>query len=156
VSPVTSACAWSRSAQAFQCSVKTPKSVHPGKGYTLTAYENVGMGFVVVPGVKTSVDPETIYFRWLSGQDHAGFQILPVADAHVVDDGKSGDHVEDRRLVVRHVLAASTDYQAELSFVVDLVRGDRGDPECVGRPDDAGLLLVEPGLAGWPRLVRLL
>ena len=63
VSPLTSACAWSRSAQAFQCSVKTPEGVHPGKGYTLTAYENVGTGFVVVPGVKTSADPETIYFR---------------------------------------------------------------------------------------------
>jgi hypothetical protein len=58
-------CSWDALNLFFQCNIKTPKSLVTGIGnpYTITAYEDVGTGFVVAPPVGTAVNPETIYFK---------------------------------------------------------------------------------------------
>jgi hypothetical protein len=56
-------CSWSNN--FFSCDIKTPKGLPAGTGnpYTLTAYEDVGTGFVVAPPVGTAVNPETVFFK---------------------------------------------------------------------------------------------
>jgi hypothetical protein len=58
-------CSWDALNLFFQCNIKTPKGLLTGFGnpYTITAYEDVGTGFVVAPPVGTAVNPETIYFK---------------------------------------------------------------------------------------------
>ena len=62
---VTVPCSWDPVNQFFQCNIKTPKGLLTGDAnpYTITAYEDVGTGFVVAPPVGTAVNPETIYFK---------------------------------------------------------------------------------------------
>ena len=58
-------CSWDAGNLFFQCNIKTPKDLLTGFGnpYTITAYEDVGTGFVVAPPVGTAVNPETVYFK---------------------------------------------------------------------------------------------
>jgi uncharacterized protein YjbI with pentapeptide repeats len=62
IAATTGSCGWSATAKIFQCAIKTPKGIKTGKAapYTITAYENVGPGFVPAPA---TANPETIYFR---------------------------------------------------------------------------------------------
>ncbi|MFL5688305.1 MAG: hypothetical protein ACJ77I_04905 [Chloroflexota bacterium] len=62
---VTAACSWDPNTLFFQCNIKTPKGLLTGVAnpYAITAYEDVGTGFVVAPPVGTAVNPETIYFK---------------------------------------------------------------------------------------------
>lgn len=61
----TTPCSWDALNLFFQCNIKTPKGLLTGFGnpYTITAYEDVGTGFVPAPPVGTAVNPETIYFK---------------------------------------------------------------------------------------------
>jgi hypothetical protein len=58
-------CGWDPVAVFFQCTIKTPKGLKTGLSnpYTITAYEDVGTGFVLAPPVGTAVNPETVYFK---------------------------------------------------------------------------------------------
>lgn len=58
-------CSWDALDLFFQCNVKTPKGLLTGfsNPYTITAYEDVGTGFVLAPPVGTAVNPETVYFK---------------------------------------------------------------------------------------------
>lgn len=62
---VTVPCIWDPLNLFFQCNIKTQKGLGTGfsKPYTITAYENVGTGFVVAPPVGAAVNPETVYFK---------------------------------------------------------------------------------------------
>jgi hypothetical protein len=61
----TVVCSWDPLNLFFQCNIKTPKGLLTGLGnpYTITAYEDLGTGFVAAPPVGTAVNPETIYFK---------------------------------------------------------------------------------------------
>jgi hypothetical protein len=63
--PVTAICSWSRTARAFECSLRLPAVITDGRlsTATLTATENVGAGFGTVPGVRGSRDPQAVSFR---------------------------------------------------------------------------------------------
>lgn len=64
IRPMTATCAWSSRARVFACSVKIPARVRTGRRnkYTITAEENVGTGFYLVPAVQRVPNPETVYF----------------------------------------------------------------------------------------------
>ena len=57
-------CGWSASHGYFICALPIPAATRTGSHwrYTLTAGENVGTGFLSVPGVRTA-DPEVIHFK---------------------------------------------------------------------------------------------
>jgi hypothetical protein len=61
----TQVCTWDSGSLFFKCDMKTPKGLltGPSNPYTLTAYEDVGTGFVVAPPVGTAVNPETVFFK---------------------------------------------------------------------------------------------
>jgi uncharacterized protein YjbI with pentapeptide repeats len=67
IAAVTANCPWNASRRYLTCAVKIPGGVRTGAafGYTVTAYENLGdgLGFVRVPGVGGTSDPETVHFR---------------------------------------------------------------------------------------------
>lgn len=62
---LTVPCVWDTGGLFFYCNIKTPKGLLTGLSnpYTITAYEDVGTGFVVAPPVGTAVNPETVYFK---------------------------------------------------------------------------------------------
>jgi hypothetical protein len=47
------------------CAIRIPPGVRTGisQRYTLRASENVGTGFLTVPAVRGTADPEVIHFR---------------------------------------------------------------------------------------------
>jgi predicted outer membrane repeat protein len=59
----TAPCTWNVTGEYFQCRIKTPTGVTTGTAYQITAYENVGAGFVQAPAVGTAVNPEKVYFK---------------------------------------------------------------------------------------------
>ena len=65
IKTATAICAWNASAQAFRCVIELPAGIRPGgtHRYTITAFENLGMGLQPVPTVGKAVNPETIHFR---------------------------------------------------------------------------------------------
>lgn len=65
ISAVTAACRWNAADRYFTCTIKIPAKVKTGSRwrYTLTAAENVGPGFVHVPGVGGAADPEVVHFK---------------------------------------------------------------------------------------------
>jgi hypothetical protein len=64
ISPVTDTCAWNAAHGYFTCTIRIPATVKTGARwqYTITAAENVGTGFVPVPGVRGAADPEVVHF----------------------------------------------------------------------------------------------
>ena len=58
-------CDWDARRLFFQCNIKTPKGLltGPGYAYTITAYEDVGTGFVAAPAVGAAVNPETVFLK---------------------------------------------------------------------------------------------
>ncbi len=62
---MTVPCVWDDHALLFYCYMKTPQGLEtgPANPYTITAYEDVGTGFVAAPPVGTAVNPETVYFK---------------------------------------------------------------------------------------------
>jgi uncharacterized protein YjbI with pentapeptide repeats len=65
ISVVTVVCGWNATQRAFTCAIRIPSGVRTGsrQDYTLTAGENVGTGWLNVPAVHGTVDPEVIHFR---------------------------------------------------------------------------------------------
>jgi uncharacterized protein YjbI with pentapeptide repeats len=65
ISVVTVGCGWNAAQKAFACAIRIPSGVRTGstQAYTLTAGENVGTGWLNVPGVRGAVNPEVIHFR---------------------------------------------------------------------------------------------
>jgi uncharacterized protein YjbI with pentapeptide repeats len=65
ISAVTAVCRWNAADRYFACTIKIPAKVKTGSRwrYTLTAAENVGPGFVHVPGVGGAADPEVVHFE---------------------------------------------------------------------------------------------
>jgi hypothetical protein len=46
------------------CDLKTPKGLDTGDpGYTITAYEDLGSGFVAVPSSSTAANPVVVHFK---------------------------------------------------------------------------------------------
>jgi uncharacterized protein YjbI with pentapeptide repeats len=64
IAAVTANCGWNAVGKYLSCAVKTPSRVKTGlkPQYTITATENVGTGFVTVPGVHDATDPDTVHF----------------------------------------------------------------------------------------------
>jgi alpha-tubulin suppressor-like RCC1 family protein len=65
IQPRSERCDWRPGTRLFRCDIKVPKGVRTGSAnpYTITAYENVGTGFIVAPPVGGATNPETIFFR---------------------------------------------------------------------------------------------
>ena len=65
IAAVTANCGWNAVGKYLSCAVKIPGGVKTGvkPQYTITAVENVGTGFVTVPGVHGATDPDTVHFR---------------------------------------------------------------------------------------------
>jgi uncharacterized protein YjbI with pentapeptide repeats len=65
IKAVTVYCGWNASQQDLTCAIGIPSGVRTGSSqrYTLTATENVGTGFLTVPAVRGTADPEVIHFR---------------------------------------------------------------------------------------------
>jgi hypothetical protein len=67
ISPQSALCTWNSTNLLFQCNIKTPTGLKTGTAnpYQITAYENVGAGFVLAPAVATAStpNPETIFFK---------------------------------------------------------------------------------------------
>lgn len=65
INVVTVACGWNATRQAFTCAIRIPSGVRTGsaQGYTLTAGENLGTGWLNAPGVRGTTNPEIIHFR---------------------------------------------------------------------------------------------
>lgn len=65
IKPANAYCSWNARTQYFSCVIKLPRATRTGKknGYTITAAENLGTGFLRAPAVAKAVNPETIYFR---------------------------------------------------------------------------------------------
>jgi len=65
INPVMVTCTWKATTKVFNCPIKIPARVRTGTSnrYTITAAENVGLGFVKVPAVGKGSNPETIHFR---------------------------------------------------------------------------------------------
>ena len=67
ISPQPALCTWVSVSRWFRCNIKTPSGLHTGTAspYHITAYENVGGGFVLAPAVRGASrrNPETIYFK---------------------------------------------------------------------------------------------
>ena len=64
ISAVTASCGWNAARRLFSCAIRIPAKVRAGSHwrYTITARENVGTGFVPVPGVRGAADPEVVHF----------------------------------------------------------------------------------------------
>jgi uncharacterized protein YjbI with pentapeptide repeats len=64
IRPVTAICGLSGRKKQFTCAIAIPAGVRTGKShkYTITAEENVGTKFYVVPAVGSARNPETIHF----------------------------------------------------------------------------------------------
>ena len=65
IKAVTVNCGWNASQQDLTCVIRIPSGVRIGSSqrYTLTATENVGTGFLTIPIVHGTVNPEVIHFR---------------------------------------------------------------------------------------------
>jgi hypothetical protein len=65
IAAVTANCGWNAIRNYLTCAVKIPGGVKTSvkPQYTITAIENVGTGFVKVPGVHDATDPDTVHFR---------------------------------------------------------------------------------------------
>jgi len=68
IAAATGHCQWNAAHGYLTCAVKMPGGVRTGTKarYTITAYENLGAGFVLLPGpwgVIGTEDPETVHFR---------------------------------------------------------------------------------------------
>jgi uncharacterized protein YjbI with pentapeptide repeats len=62
---VTVACGWNATQKDFTCAIRIPSGVRTGtaQDYTLTAGENVGTGWLNVPALRGTSNPEVIHFR---------------------------------------------------------------------------------------------
>lgn len=65
IKAVTATCTWSASQQDLTCAVRIPPGARTGSSqkYTLTATEDLGDGFLTVPAVHGTTDPEVIHFK---------------------------------------------------------------------------------------------
>jgi uncharacterized protein YjbI with pentapeptide repeats len=65
IKAVTANCTWSATQRDLACAIRVPSGVRTGSAqkYTITATENVGTGFLTVPGVRGADDPEVVHFR---------------------------------------------------------------------------------------------
>ena len=65
ITAVTVNCGWNASQADLTCAIRIPSGVRTGSSqrYTLTATENVGTGFVTIPAVRGTANPEVIHFR---------------------------------------------------------------------------------------------
>jgi uncharacterized protein YjbI with pentapeptide repeats len=62
---VATTCSWNATQQDITCAIRIPSGVRTGSAqrYTITADENVGTGFLTVPAVGATTDPEVVHFR---------------------------------------------------------------------------------------------
>jgi hypothetical protein len=65
IKAVTVNCGWNASQANLTCAIPIPSGVRTGSSqrYTITAAENVGTGFLTIPAVLGTVNPEVIHFR---------------------------------------------------------------------------------------------
>jgi uncharacterized protein YjbI with pentapeptide repeats len=65
ISSVRVRCSWVESQLNMSCTIRIPSTVKTGSGesYELTAGENLGAGYIAVPAVGGTVDPEVIHFK---------------------------------------------------------------------------------------------
>jgi hypothetical protein len=65
ISPERVRCSWVQSQLNMSCTIRIPSTVKTGRGesYELTAGENLGAGYIAVPAVGGTVDPEVIHFK---------------------------------------------------------------------------------------------
>ena len=65
LSAVTVNCGWNAAQQDLACVIRIPSGTRTGTAqrYTITATENVGTGFLTIPAVHGTTDPEVIHFR---------------------------------------------------------------------------------------------
>jgi uncharacterized protein YjbI with pentapeptide repeats len=65
ISAVTVNCGWNAAQQDLACVIGIPSGVLAGSAqrYTITAAENVGTGFLAVPAVGGTANPEVVHFR---------------------------------------------------------------------------------------------
>ncbi len=65
IKAVTVNCGWNASQADLTCAIRIPSGVRTGSSqkYTLTAAEGLGDGFLTVPAVRGTADPEVIHFK---------------------------------------------------------------------------------------------
>jgi hypothetical protein len=65
IKTVTVNCGWNAAQQDLACSIGIPSGVLVGsnRNYDIKVWENVGTGFLTVPGVRGTADPEVIHFQ---------------------------------------------------------------------------------------------
>jgi len=65
ISAVRAACSLDSAASEFRCTLKTPAKAKTGRSqkYKITAWEDVGTGFVAAPAVGKAVNPEIVHFK---------------------------------------------------------------------------------------------
>lgn len=65
ISAVTVNCGWNAAQQDLACAIGIPSGTRAGSAqrYTITVTENAGTGFLTVPAVRGTTNPEVVHFR---------------------------------------------------------------------------------------------